>query len=120
VAIVAPARSIVWLNAAVADQTPQWESQGGKRGTLDADTKSAPANATVSVVQGGKRHVLHLRGSSPGVEWLSIKRGEQWSVVLRIPTDGDPARAKLNLVLLKPIDDQEPTARKVVTEELGK
>lgn len=118
VAIVAPAGSIVWLHAAMLDQPPEWEAAASQRGTLDADNKAAPANAVLSGIQDSRRFALHLRGSSPGVEWLSVKRGDRWSLVLRLPTAGDPAQAKLHLVLLKPIDDQEPTTKKVVAEEL--
>lgn len=113
-----PGGRLVWLNAALADQPPEWQAAGSS-GVLDGETKAAPGNAAIKIVQGGKRLVLHARGASPGAEWLAAKRGNTWSVMLRLPSSGQPPAAKVNLVVLKPLDDQAATTDRVVSEELG-
>ena len=88
-------------------------------GTLDADTQAAPSNAVLKIVQNGKRYVLHQRGKLSRADWLATKRGNIWSLAVRVPPPADSAKARLDLVLLKPFDDDPQTQEKVAAEELG-
>jgi mono/diheme cytochrome c family protein len=115
-----PRGHFVWLNVSSADQPPAWAAGPQNSGTLDADTQAAPANAVLKIVQGGKRYVLHQRGKLSRADWLATKRGNSWSLAVRIPPPADSARAHLDLVLLKPFDDDPQTQDKVAAEELLK
>ncbi|MGE5191176.1 MAG: DUF6797 domain-containing protein [Deltaproteobacteria bacterium] len=118
--VAVPRGHFAWLNVSVADQPPAWIAAAKDSGTLDADTKAAPANAVLKIVQGGKRYVLHLRGKASAADWLATKHGDLWSVVLRIPSSGESAKALVDLVVLKPFDDDPQTQDKVTAEELLK
>jgi hypothetical protein len=114
-----PRGRFVWLNASTADQPPTWVAGPNDSGTLDADTKSAPAHAVLKVQQAGRRYVLHLRGKAAGADWLSIKRGATWSVVLRLPPPGDAVKASADLAVLKPFDDDPQTQDKIAADALA-
>ena len=110
----------MWLNVSSADQPPTWTAGPQNSGTLDTDNQSAPSSAVLKIVQNGKRYVLHQRGKLSRADWLATKRGNTWSLAVRIPPPADSAKAHLDLVLLKPFDDDPQTQDKVAAEELGK
>ena len=118
--VAVPRGQFVWLNVGWADRPPDWVARPNESGTLDAETKAAPAHAVLKIVQGGKRFVVHLRGKPDHAEWLAVKRGDRWSVVLRLISSGEPAQSNIDLAILKPVDDDPTTQDKVVVEELGK
>jgi mono/diheme cytochrome c family protein len=111
-----PRGQFLWLNVSSADQPPRWTATANEAGTLDDETKVAPATAVVRVQQGGKRYVIHLRGMNSQAAWLAAKRGDRWSLILRIPSAGEPARAGVDLVILRPFDDDPQTQEKVADE----
>jgi mono/diheme cytochrome c family protein len=115
-----PLGHFVWLHVSSADQPPTWVTAGGASGVLDADTKTVPAGAVIKVAQAGKRFVLHQRAKTSHADWLAAKRGDRWSVVLRVPSPGDSTRTFLDVAVLKPFDDDPQTQDKVAGEELGK
>lgn len=114
----APTGRFLWLNAAVADEAPVWATANGDVGTFDGTPHAAPGSAVIKLVSGGKRFVLHQRNASADSDWLAVKRGDAWSVILRAPVRGTPATAELQLVHLKPLDDQLPTTERVAAQEL--
>ncbi len=114
-----PRGQFLWLHVSFADQPPAWTVSAKELGTLDDESKAAPATAVVRFQQGGKRFVAHLREKDSGAAWLSAKRGDRWSLVLRIPSAGEPPRAGVDLVILRPFDDDPQTQEKVADEEAG-
>lgn len=114
-----PRGQFVWFNVSSADQSPVWVNSAKESGTLDAETKTAPASAVLKFQQEGKRYVAHLRGKTSGAEWLAVKRGDRWSVLLRIPSGAEAAKTSLEIVILRPFDDDPQTQEKVAAEELA-
>ena len=113
-----PPGHFVWLNVSLADQPPAWIAAGSDSGVLDAESKAAPPGAVLKLVQGGRRYVVHQRGTSSRGDWLATKHGDRWSLVLRIASPEGSARALLDLAVLKPFDDDPRTQDKVAAEEL--
>ena len=117
---VVPRGQFLWLNVSLADQPPAWTASANETGALDDEAKAAPAAAVVRFRQGGKRFVAHLRGKDSSAAWLSAKRGDRWSLMLRIPAAGEPASAGVDLVILRPFDDDPQTQEKVADYESGR
>jgi mono/diheme cytochrome c family protein len=118
--LAVPRGHFVWLNVSLADQPPIWTAGPQNSGTLDTDNQSAPSSAVLKIVQNGKRYVLHQRGTLSRADWLATKRGNTWSLAVRIPPPADSAKAHLDLVVLKPFDDDPQTQDKVAAEEFAK
>lgn len=114
-----PPGQFVWLNVALADQPPDWQVADGARGTLEGAGQTAVGSAVLSFVQNGRRYVIDQSDASGESDWLAVRRGEQWSVVLRLPARGEPAQGAIRLRLLKPLDDQPETQSRVAKAELG-
>jgi len=117
--VAIPRGQFLWLNVSSADEPPTWVAGASESGTLDADSKAAPANAVLKFRQGGKRYVVHLRGRKSDADWLAVKRGDRWSLVLRIPAPGESARAVVDVAVLRPFDDDPQTQERVAAEEIG-
>ena len=113
--VTAPPGNTLWLQAALSERLPEWRGPDNTRGELEPG-KGVPATSALVVTQEGKPLVLHLRGQSPQAEWLAVKQGDKWSVVLRAPAGGDDSPAKVSLVVWRPIEDGQIDA--VVDEEL--
>jgi mono/diheme cytochrome c family protein len=111
-----PAGRTIWLNAAEADAAPQWSTPDGHSGQLDEIDKTAPADAIVRCMQGGKPVVLHLRtsgGAAPaGTVWQAMKQGGHWAVVLRTSPDGNATESHVVLAIQSPVNPAavEPVA----------
>jgi hypothetical protein len=99
-----PPGRTVWLNAAEADAAPQWSTSDGHSGQLDEIDKTAPADAVVRCMQGGKPAVLHLRAAPTGTVWQAMKQDAHWAVVLRTSPAGDATESRLVLVILSPVN----------------
>jgi cbb3-type cytochrome oxidase cytochrome c subunit len=107
-----PAGRTVWLNAADADEAPQWTTADGHSGQLDEIDKTAPADAVVRCKQDGKPVLLHLRSAPEGTVWQAMKQGGRWAVVLRDSLNGSATEARLVLAVLCPVNPAaaEPVA----------
>jgi mono/diheme cytochrome c family protein len=117
--ITAPAGRTIWLNAALADKPPAWQTADGKTGLLDSSGRSAPGSALLNIVQQGKPLLLHLRSVSSGADWCVQERGGKWCLMVRLPTPKDASEARLSLVVLRPNNDAAPATESVLQQELN-
>jgi hypothetical protein len=118
ISAAAPQGNFLWLHVAEADEAPTWITRNGKSGRFDGSAHAAPALAVVKLSSGGRRFVLHQRNHAADCDWLAIPQGGSWSVILRCAVQGTPPSAEMQVVVLKPLDDQPVTSDRVAEQEL--
>ena len=120
-----PADEKLWLHVSLSDRPPEWHAADGRTGRLEQPRDEAPGNTVILVWQSGRPIVLRFRAVTDGT-WRAAHQGQTWSLFLTQPRQKSPKRQPApatqtiswGLNALRPIDDQEATARKLIAEEL--
>ncbi len=116
--IAAPVGCVVWLNAAIGDRPPIWQTADGRTGGLDSSDGIVPSDAVLTLSEQGKPLVLHLRSASPDADWRVLERDGKWRLIARLPIQADTSQARLVLAVWRPDTEEQKSVDDVVRVEL--
>jgi mono/diheme cytochrome c family protein len=112
-----PKGKVAWLNIVESEVEPSI-AKGSATAALGNEKQAADPTSLIRVEQAGQPLLLRVRRATAAADWLAVRLGERYGVVLRIEPSGDEAETELDLSLWKPTDNEAETWRKLVAEEL--
>jgi hypothetical protein len=110
-----PKGKVAWLNIVESDVAPS-VTRGAATAALSGDKQPAEPASLVRVEQAGQPLLLRVRRTNAATDWLTVRSGDHYFVLLRIEPPKDDA--ELDLALWKPTDNEPESWRKLVAEEL--
>lgn len=112
-----PKGKVAWLNIVESDVEPS-VTRGAVTATLNGEKQAAEPGTLVRAEQGGQPLLLRVRRANAGADWLTIRSGDRYCVLLRMESPKEDVDTDLDLALWKPTDNEAETWRKLVAEEL--
>jgi len=112
-----PKGKVAWLNIVESDVEPS-VTRGAATTALSGQKQPAEPGSLVRVEQAGQPLLLHVRRASAAADWLTVRAGDRYCVLLRIEPPKEAGDTDVDLALWKPTDNEPETWRKLVAEEL--
>jgi len=106
-----------WLHIVESDTEPTL-MKAAATAPLSNEKQAAEPTSLIRVEQAGQPLLLRVRRSSGAADWISVRSGERYSVLLRVEPSREEEDTELDLALWRPADNEPETWRKLIAEEL--